>query len=82
MLEEIKKVLEEELFVEEEIRLDSNLKDDLHIDSVAAVELSLQLEEKYNINITEQELVKLITIKDVIELLKSKGVSDDTNKES
>lgn len=82
MLEEIKKVLEEELFVEEEIRVDSNLKDDLHIDSVAAVELSLQLEEKYNINITEQELVKLITIKDVIELLKSKGVSDDTNKES
>lgn len=75
MLEEIKKVLEEELFVEEEITLDSNLKDDLHIDSVAAVELSLQLEAKYDINITEQELVKLVTIKDVIKLLEAKGVN-------
>lgn len=82
MLEEIKRVLEEELFVEEEITMDSILKDDLHIDSVAAVELSLQLEERYDIVITEQELVKLVTIGDVIELLKSKGVSDNESSES
>lgn len=82
MLEEIKRVLEEELFVEEEITMDSILKDDLHIDSVAAVELSLQLEERYDIDITEQELVKLVTIGDVIELLKSKGVSDNESCES
>lgn len=82
MLEEIKRVLEEELFVEEEITMDSILKDDLHIDSVAAVELSLQLEERYDIGITEQELVKLVTIGDVIELLKSKGVSDNESSES
>ena len=82
MLEEIKRVLEEELFVEEEISRDSILKDDLHIDSVAAVELSIQLEERYDIDITEQELVKLVTIGDVIELLKSKGVSDNESCES
>ena len=82
MLEEIKRVLEEELFVEEEITMDSILKDDLHIDSVAAVELSIQLEERYDIDITEQELVKLVTIGDVIELLKSKGVSDNESSES
>ena len=82
MLEEIKRVLEEELFVEEEISMDSILKDDLHIDSVAAVELSIQLEERYDIDITEQELVKLVTIGDVIELLKSKGVSDNEFSES
>lgn len=82
MLEEIKRVLEEGLFVEEEITMDSILKDDLHIDSVAAVELSLQLEERYDIGITEQELVKLVTIGDVIELLKSKGVSDNESCES
>ena len=82
MLEEIKRVLEEELFVEEEITMDSILKDDLHIDSVAAVELSIQLEERYDIDITEQELVKLVTIGDVIELLKSKGVSDNESCES
>lgn len=74
MLEELKKVLEEELFVEEEITLESNLKDDLHIDSVAAVELSLQLEAKYDIEITEQELVKLVTVQDVIKLLEAKNI--------
>ena len=62
--------------------MDSILKDDLHIDSVAAVELSIQLEERYDIDITEQELVKLVTIGDVIELLKSKGVSDNESCES
>ena len=60
MLEEIKRVLEEELFVEEEISMDSILKDDLHIDSVAAVELSIQLEERYDIDITEEHLKKLV----------------------
>lgn len=82
MLEEVKKVLEEELFVEEEITLESNLKDDLHIDSVAAVELSLQLEAKYDIDITEQELAKLVTIEDVIKLLELKGVKNNANSKN
>lgn len=72
MFEEVKKVLKEELLVEEEIKLDSNLNDDLHIDSVAALELSLQLEEKYNVYITEDELSELITVNDLVKLLEEK----------
>lgn len=82
MLEEIKNVLQEELFVEEEITPTSILKDDLHLDSVAAVELSLQLEEKYDINITEQELVKLVTIQDVMNLLETKGVGNNEDSKN
>lgn len=74
MLEVIKEVLVEQLGVEEEIKLESRIRDDLDIDSLRAVQLSLLLENEYNIDISEEELAKLVTIKDVIDLLDSKGV--------
>ena len=75
MLEKIKKILKEELFVQEDITIDSNLRDDLHIDSVAVIELSLQLESEYNISIKQEELFSVVTVNDIIKLLESKGVS-------
>ena len=81
MLEQIRKILKEEMFVEEDINLSSRLKDDLNLDSVAAIELSLQLEEKYNISIKQEELFSLITVDDVIKLLESKGV-DNVKREA
>ncbi len=74
MLEIIKEVLSEQLGVEEDITLESKLREDLNIDSLLAVQLSVLLENKYDINITEEELWKLATIKDVIDLLEIKGV--------
>ena len=47
---------------------------ELNIDSLLAVQLSVLLENKYDIDITEEELGKLVTIKDVIDLLEIKGV--------
>ena len=75
MLEKIKEILKNELFVEEDIKLDSNLIDDLHIDSVAVIELSLQLDSEYNISIKQEELFSIVTVEDIIKLLESKGVS-------
>ena len=74
MFEVIKEMLEEELGVEGDIKLDSKLREDLNIDSLLAVQLSVLLENKYNIEISEEELVKLETIKDVVDLLDTKGV--------
>lgn len=74
MLEIIKEILSEQLGVEENITLESKLREDLNIDSLLAVQLSVLLENKYDINITEEELWKLATIKDVIDLLEIKGV--------
>lgn len=74
MLEVIKEVLSEQLGVEEDITLESKLREDLNIDSLLAVQLSVLLENKYDIDITEEELEKLVTIKDVIDLLEIKGV--------
>ena len=74
MFEVIKDVLSEQLGVEADIKLDSKLREDLNIDSLLAVQLSVLLENKYDIDITEEELGKLVTIKDVIDLLEIKGV--------
>ena len=74
MFEEIKEVLSEQLGIETDIKLESKLKDELGIDSLLAVELSILLENKYDIDIKEEELAKLVTIKDVIDLLEIKGV--------
>lgn len=74
MFEEIKEVLSEQLGIETDIKLESKLKEELGIDSLLAVELSILLENKYNIDIKEEELAKLVTIKDVIDLLETKGV--------
>ena len=74
MFEVIKEVLSEQLGVEADIKLDSKLREDLNIDSLLAVQLSVLLENKYDIDITEEELGKLVTIKDVIDLLATKGV--------
>lgn len=74
MFEVIKEVLREQLGVEADIKLDSKLREDLNIDSLLAVQLSVLLENKYDIDITEEELGKLVTIKDVIDLLELKGV--------
>jgi len=76
MFEEIKEVLIEQLGIETEIKLESKLNEELGIDSLLAVELSILLENKYNIDITEEELAKLVTIKDVIDLLQIKGVKE------
>ncbi len=74
MFEVIKEVLSEQLGVEADIKLESKLREDLNIDSLLAVQLSVLLENKYDIDITEEELGKLVTIKDVIDLLEAKGV--------
>ena len=75
MEEEIKKIISETFFIEiEKITKDSMLKDGLGIDSLDATALVLDLEIKYNIKISNEELLQLIYVKDVIKLLEEKGV--------
>ena len=73
MLEQIKKVLTDSINVDEAlVTEDANLKDDLDIDSLSAVELALELETEFNITIEDEELAKLETVKDIMDLIDSK----------
>ena len=73
MIEQIKKVLVDALNIDEEtITPEANLKDDLGIDSLAAVELALELETEFDIRIEDEELDKLETVQDIINIIEEK----------
>lgn len=73
MFEQVKKVLIDAIHVDEElVTLEANLKDDLNIDSLAAVELALELESEFDVRIEDEELAKLETVNDVVNIVNQK----------
>ncbi|HPX75211.1 MAG: phosphopantetheine-binding protein [Bacteroidales bacterium] len=50
----------------------SSIIDDLKINSARIVDIIIDIEEKYNIEITDDELDKLKCFQDIVELIKSK----------
>lgn len=73
MLEQIKKVLVESANVDaDKITLEANLKEDLAIDSLDAVELVLDLESEFDIKIEDDEIAALVTVGDIVKLVESK----------
>ena len=55
-----------------DITLESNLKDDLGTDSLDAVELSMALEEAFELTIPDEALVEFKTVSDIVEYIDSK----------
>lgn len=73
MIEKITKVLVEAINVDPTlVKPEASLKDDLGIDSIAAVELALELETEFDVSIADEELAELTTVNDIINLLNSK----------
>ncbi len=75
MLEKIKEIVADQLGIEEDdIKLESNFKEDLEADSLDLFELVMALEEEYGVEIPSEDLEKIVTVNDIIEYLKNKGV--------
>jgi acyl carrier protein len=51
---------------------DNNLRDDLGLDSVDVVSIVSQIERRFRIRLTHQELEKLAVVSDVLDLLQAK----------
>jgi acyl carrier protein len=58
----------------EECVPEASFIDDLGADSLDLVELIMEMEETFNTQIADNELVKIRTIKDVLDYLKNKGI--------
>lgn len=72
-LNTIKKILNEAFFVDEElIKEESKLNEDLGIDSLASMQLILELENEYGIHVENDEVMNIVTVRDVIDLLRKK----------
>lgn len=54
----------------------SNLREGLGLDSVDVVSIVSQIERRFRIRLTQQELEKLVTVADMLNLLESKFKGD------
>ena len=48
---------------------ESKLKDDLGLDSLDAMELNMALEEKFDLTISDEELINFITVQDIVKYI-------------
>ena len=73
LLDDIKEVVVEQLSVNaDEVKEDAKFVEDLGADSLDAVELVIALEEKFDIEIPDDEAEKIQTITDVATYIESK----------
>lgn len=70
MLEEIREIAQE--YTQSNIELNTNIREDLGLTSFDIVSLIGEIEEKYDVEITEDDLLKVITIEDLIKCVESK----------
>ena len=77
MLEKMKEMIAEQLGVDAgSVEAESKFKEDLDADSLDLFELVMALEEEYGVEIPSEDLEKLLTVQDVIDYLKNKGVEE------
>lgn len=72
MFEKIKEILIEEMQVDaENITLEAELVNDLGVNSLELADLILLCEEKFDIEINDEDIHKFITVGDVVNYLES-----------
>lgn len=54
---------------EEDVTMEATLKDTLGMDSLDAMEVSMALEEAFDLTIDEEALVKFVTVKDIVDFI-------------
>ena len=70
MLEKIKSIVADQLGVDEDqVTEDASFIDDLGADSLDIVEFIMALEEEFGIEIPDEDVEKIVTVKDVVEYI-------------
>ena len=70
IFEELKKIIVEQLGVNEEnVTMQASFIDDLSADSFDIVELVMNIEEKFDLEIPDSEAEKIATVEDVVEYI-------------
>ena len=72
MFEKIKEIVADQLGIDaEDIKLESNFKEDLEADSLDLFELVMSLEEEYGVEIPSEDLEKILTVQDVVDYIEA-----------
>lgn len=71
--DKLKEILIDVLGVkEEDIKAESKFVDDLGADSLDLVELIMSFEDKFNIEISDEDAEKIVTVKDALDYIDAK----------
>ncbi|MBU0278853.1 MULTISPECIES: acyl carrier protein [unclassified Gemella] len=67
IFEEVKEIILKHINIDsEDIKLDSNLNDDLDADSIEIAEIVMDIEEKYNFEFSDEDASNIEKISDLI----------------
>ena len=70
IFEKVKTVIVEQLGIDEaSVRMESSFLDDLGADSLDIVEFIMALEEEFGLEIPDEDVEKIVTVKDVVEYI-------------
>ncbi|MBE6576180.1 MAG: acyl carrier protein [Ruminococcaceae bacterium] len=74
MFEQIKTLLMDEMQIDaEDITMEAELTKDLGINSIELADLVMLCEERFNIEINDEDIHKLISVGDVVKYLEAKA---------
>jgi acyl carrier protein len=72
VVDKVKKIIAEKLSVDlEEVVPEASFVEDLGADSLDLVELIMSMEEEFEIDISDDDAEKLVTVKDAIDYIQS-----------
>ena len=70
IFEKVKTVIVEQLGIDEaNVRMESSFLDDLGADSLDIVEFIMALEEEFGLEIPDEDVEKIVKVKDVVEYI-------------
>lgn len=68
ILHEIAKIIEDVAQVPtDEVTMDKSFTDDLEVDSLSLVEIAAQAEDRFEIDVRDEDLANLLTVGDVVD---------------
>jgi acyl carrier protein len=66
-------------FEPEEIKPETNLQKELEIDSIKAIEITVAIEKKFKIQVRDEDVPNITTLKQAVDLVKTLINQKDTN---
>ena len=74
---DVKEIIVDQLGVDEgQVKNEASFIDDLGADSLDTVELVMAFEEKFDVEIPDEDAEKLVTVQSVIDYLNEHGIKD------
>ena len=73
VFEKVKEIISETMDVDaDEITMDTHMVDDLGADSLDVVEMSVEVEDAFNIKIEDDDIQSMLTVKDIVAYIEAR----------